>query len=205
MMFFICIISVLCRTSQWHRIYGSRGSHSIMHLLNWWSVPSAKKWRKKSPWKLSPTKCIATTAIINKAADDELVKTKDENRGMRKLNGSFHSDMPTATEATVYPKKHAHGYCFDVLCFGYTLIDFPISIRLTSLALWQSNDCPSASKATLMNIDKYLMWNHYEILHNHNKAKHHKTVCIFLGIYCNACCRKLQEVDGDSLLISITI
>ena len=55
---------------------------------------------------------------------------------------------------------------------------------LTSLALWQSNDCPSASKATLMNMDKYFMWIHYERLHNHNKAKHNKTVCIFLGIYC---------------------
>ena len=42
-----------------------------------------------------------------------------------------------------------------MLCCGYTLTDFPISIRLTSLALWQSNDCPSASKATLMNMDKY--------------------------------------------------
>ena len=63
-------------------------------------------------------------------------------------------------------------------------IDFPISTRLTSLALWQSNDCPSASKATLMIMDKYFMWIHYERLHNHNKAKHDKTVCIFLGIYC---------------------
>ena len=80
---------------------------------------------------------------------------------------------------TVYPKKYAHGFCFAVLCCGYTLTDFPISIRLTSLALWQSNNCPSASKATLMNMDKYFMWIHYERLHNHNK-----TVCIFLGIYC---------------------
>ena len=87
---------------------------------------------------------------------------------------------------TVYPKKYAHGYCFAVLCCGYTLTDFPISIRLTSLALWQSNDCPSASKATLMNMDKYFMWIHYERLHNHNKAKHNKTVCIFLGIYCTS-------------------
>ena len=85
---------------------------------------------------------------------------------------------------TVYPKKYAHGFCFAVLCCGYTLTDFPISIRLTSLALWQSNDCPSASKTTLMNMDKYFMWIHYERLHNHNKAKHNKTVCIFLGIYC---------------------
>ena len=85
---------------------------------------------------------------------------------------------------TVYPKKYAHGFCFAVLCYGYTLTAFPISIRLTSLALWQSNDCPSASRATLMNMDKYFMWIHYERLHNHNKAKHNKTVCIFLGIYC---------------------
>ena len=47
---------------------------------------------------------------------------------------------------TVYPKKYAHGFCFAMLCCGYTLTGFPISIRLTSLALWQSNDCPSASK-----------------------------------------------------------
>ena len=87
-------------------------------------------------------------------------------------------------DTTVYPKKYAHGFCFAVLCCGYTLTDFSISIRLTSLALWQSNDCPSASKATLMNMDKYFMWIHYERLHNHNKAKHNKTVCIFLGIYC---------------------
>ena len=85
---------------------------------------------------------------------------------------------------TVYPKKYAHGYCFAVLCCGYTLTGFPISIRLTSLALWQSNDFPSASKATLMNMDKHFMWIHYERLHNHNKAKHNKTMCIFLGIYC---------------------
>ena len=85
---------------------------------------------------------------------------------------------------TVYPKKYAHGFCFAVLCCGYTLTDFPISSRLTSLALWQSNDCPSAGKATLMNMDKYFMWNHCERLHNHNKAKHNKTVCIFIGIYC---------------------
>ena len=87
---------------------------------------------------------------------------------------------------TVYPKKYAHGFCFAVLCCGYTLTDFPIPNRLTSLALWQSNDCPSASKANLMNMDKYFMWIHYEQLHNHNKAKHNKTVCIFLGTYCRS-------------------
>ena len=95
---------------------------------------------------------------------------------------------------TVYPKKYAHGFCFAVLCCGYTLTDFPISIRLTSLALWQSNDCPSASKATLMNMDKYFMWIHYERLRNHNKAKHNKTVCIFLGIYCTSDIRMIGSL-----------
>ena len=90
---------------------------------------------------------------------------------------------------TVYPKKYAHVFCFAVFCCSYKLTDFPISIRLTSLALWQSNDCPSASKATLLNMDKYFMWIHYERLHNHNKAQHNKTVCIFLEIYCNCILR----------------
>ena len=85
---------------------------------------------------------------------------------------------------TIYPKKYAHSFCFAELCCGYTLTDFPISTRFTSLALWQSNNCPSASKATPMNMDKYFMWIQYEQLHNHNKAKHNKTVCIFLGIHC---------------------
>ena len=100
---------------------------------------------------------------------------------------------------TVYPKKYAHGFCFAVLCCGYTLTDFPISIRLTSLALWQSNDCPSASKATLMNMDKCLMWIHYERLHNHNKAKHNKTVCIFLGIYCSLACNLHMFFSGSTM------
>ena len=46
----------------------------------------------------------------------------------------------------VYPQKYAHGFCFAVLCCGYTLTDFPISIRLTSLALWQSTIAPVQAK-----------------------------------------------------------
>ena len=104
---------------------------------------------------------------------------------------------------TVYPKKYAHGFCFAVLCCGYTLTDFSISIRLTSLALWQSNDCPSASKATLMNMDTYFMWIHYERLHNHNKAKHNKTVCIFLGIYCMPSLVRIIKANADLMSIEL--
>ena len=82
------------------------------------------------------------------------------------------------------PQEVCTQFCFAVRCCGYTLTDFPISIRLASLALCQSNDCPSGSKATPINMDKYFMWIHYERLHNHNKAKHNKTVCLCLGIYC---------------------
>ena len=103
--------------------------------------------------------------------------------GLPVYSGSTIGNL-VAFQCTVYPKKYAHGFCFAVLCCGYTLTDFPISTRLTLLALWQSNDCPSASKATLMNMDKYIMWINYERLHNHNKEKHNKTGCIFLGIYC---------------------
>ena len=105
-----------------------------------------------------------------------------------------------STAFTVYPKKYAHGFCFAVLCCGYTLTDFSISIKLTSLALWQSNDCPSASKATLMNTDKYFMWIHYERLHNHNKAKHNTTVCIFLGIYCTMHSMRMQYMSSYGVL-----
>ena len=113
----------------------------------------------------------------------------------RLKSSRLHGSRSTALDPfTVYPKIYAHGFCFAVLCCGYTLTDFPISTRLTSLALWQSSDCPSASKATLMNMDKYFMWNHYERLLNHNKAKHNKTVCIFIGIYCtNIVYQKLKH------------
>ena len=116
-------------------------------------------------------------------------------------HGAEHSIIWGYTWTTVYPKKYAHGFCFAVLCCGYTLTDFPISIRLTSPALWQSNDCPSAGKATLMNMDKYFMWIHYERLLNHNKAKHNKTVCIFLGI----CCIRYMHSDYILRLYSMCI
>ena len=85
---------------------------------------------------------------------------------------------------TVYPKKYAHGFCFAVLCCGSTLTDFPISTRLTSLALWQSNDCPSASKATLMNMDKYFIWIHYERITT-TKQSTTKPCAYFLGYTVN--------------------
>ena len=72
----------------------------------------------------------------------------------------FLKDKISVPRTTVYPKKYAHGFCFAVICCGYTLTDFPISIRFTSLALWQSNDCPSASKAPLINTSCEFIMNY---------------------------------------------
>ena len=116
-----------------------------------------------SHWLLT-VGCILSGKSISKSSYD--------HSGERFMYVYFTSYVADAD--TVCPKKYAHSFCFAVLCCGYTLTDYPISIRLTSLALWQSNDCPSASKATLMNMDKCFMWIHYERLHNHNKAKHDK-------------------------------
>ena len=131
-----------------------------------------------------PTRQLCARVDRNRATPEHLYRDRND-RANRAL--------PTHW-ITVYPKKYAHGFCFAVLCCGYTLTDFPISTRLTSLALWQSDDCPSASKATLMNMDKHFTWIHYERLHNHNKAKHNKTVYIFLGIYCT---NSIRHCDGD--------
>ena len=49
-------------------------------------------------------------------------------------------------------------------------------------------------------MDKYFMWIHYERLHNHNKAKHNKTVYIFLGIYCRWLLNPWKEILSKNVL-----
>ena len=57
-------------------------------------------------------------------------------------------------------------------------------------------------------MDKCIMWIHYEWLYNHNKAKHNKTVCIFLGIYCTTtrpipkCKEYMYEIPGPILKLA---
>ena len=71
--------------------------------------------------------------------------------------------------------------CFVVVMY-WLIYPYP-----SGLLHWHCGNltiAPSASKATLVNMGKCIMWIHYEWLHNHNKAKHNKTVCKFLGIYC---------------------
>ena len=180
-----------------------------VHIISWISVII----RLPLWYQIPVTQSNSQNTITEFCPPESEENHKEHYHGNRVVNLFCHGPI-SKHRSTVYPKKYAHGFCFAVLCCGYTLTDFPISIRLTSLALWQSNDCPSASKASLMNMDKYFMWIHYERLHNHNKAKHNKTVCIFLGIYCNpyGCIRPYHVWTGShswvpqhhSLHISIT-
>ena len=56
-----------------------------------------------------------------------------------------------------------------MFCYGFVLANLSIFFRVASLALGQSYDCPSASEATLKNMDIYITL----ILHEQKtKAKH---------------------------------
>ena len=155
--------------------------------------------------RFSHTKCNAMSFIL-------IIRKKYKNESICHYIPTYNKQW-----ITVYPKKYAQGFCFAVLCCGYTLTDFPISITLTSLALWQSNDCPSASKATLMNMDKYFMWIHYERLHNHNKAERAQQNCVHVSWdilyyrWCYSLCvlfitgssvvfKQLLSTDSDQLI-----
>ena len=59
--------------------------------------------------------------------------------------------------------------------------DLPISLRVTSLALGQSYDFPSAREVTLkIGVNKSYAPFEYHMIQN--KTKHDKTVCIFYGL-----------------------
>ena len=92
-----------------------------------------------------------------------------------------------AVSTIQYTPRNMHTV-FTLLCFVVVIhwLTFPYPSGLLHWHCGNLTIVPSASKATLMNMDKYFMWIHYEWLHNHNKAKHNKTVCIFLGIYCTS-------------------
>ena len=61
-----------------------------------------------------------------------------------------------------YSKNHRRGphfFPFFVVVTYQSIL--PICFRVTSLALGQSYDCPSASNATLKNMGKYIPWIHW--------------------------------------------
>ena len=75
---------------------------------------------------------------------------------------------------------------FALLCFVVVIhwLIFPYPSGLLHWHCGNLTIAPVPAKQPWWIWKKYFMWIHYERLHNHNKAKHNKTVCIFLGIYC---------------------
>ena len=122
---------------------------------------------KHSLLAVSKAVTMATSGVASDESPALGTAQKTSQRG--KLPDSHVQHIPRNTHTAPAPPCSA------------VVIHFPISIRPTSLALWQSDDCPSASKATVMNMDKYFIWIHYERLHNHNKAKHKKPRAYFPG------------------------
>ena len=110
---------------------------------------------------------------------------------------------PQVLVHTVYPKKYAHGFCFAVLCCGYTLTDFPISSGLLHC------HCGNLAIAPVPAKQPWWIWinTSCEFIMNHcittKKSKAPQTVCIFLGIYCIS--RHLSINDSFSALIGLVI
>ena len=100
-------------------------------------------------------------------------------------------------EATVYPKKYAHG--FVVLCFIVVMQSFIMNSHEVFIHIHQGCFAGTGAIVRLPQCqwskpDGYGKISQCITTTKHSKAK---TVCIFLGIYCNAtsqwhrCCEKL--------------
>ena len=145
--------------------HGSQGPIRKSIILNLW----VQIFKKKSQTHLSYTYFFCISGSLGQLGTGLA-------RVMRKMYGQQNVIMSDILKAprgilhagesslTVYPKKYAHGSCF----FGFVVISYraisSISFRVASLALGQSNDCPSASKVTLKNMGKWIMWMEEELM-----------------------------------------
>ena len=68
---------------------------------------------------------------------------------------------------TVYPKKYAHGFCFAVLCCGYTLTDFPMYV------LWWRSRYKGNSADAVVAISFALLL-HTTVLTRLHRHNHHQ-------------------------------
>ena len=106
----------------------------------------------------------------------------DINKYMKKICPSWKSGL--RTEATVYPKKYAHG--FVVLCFVVVMQSFIMNSHEVFIHIHQG--CFAGTGAIVRvpqcqwgKPDEYGKISQCITTTKHSKAK---TVCIFLGIYC---------------------
>ena len=97
------------------------------------------------------------------------------------LNKLLNSQVAGGLRSMVLMSRHCSMYFGGVYCWSI----LPIS---SGLHHWhwgnQSYDCPSASEATLKNMDKWITWILKSWWCRHTKTKHNKTIDMFHGIYC---------------------
>ena len=113
-------------------------------------------------------------------------------------------------------KPYNHGFAMDLqyiprnmhtvfalLCFVVVIhwLIFPYPSGLLHWHCGNLTIAPVPAKQPWWIWIKYFMWINYERLHNHNKAKHNKTVCIFLGIYCTCIRERMMPVPLDTISI----
>ena len=101
-------------------------------------------------------------------------------------NVAFDFNSTIIDSRTVYPKKYAHG--FVVLCFAVVMQSFIMNSPEVFIHIHQG--CFAGTGAIIRlpqcqwsKPDGYGKINQYITTTKHSKAK---TVCIFLGIYCNS-------------------
>ena len=82
---------------------------------------------------------------------------------------------PALNAKTVYTVSYDNHWFISSLFVVFIVVWYqsilPIFIRVTSLALEQSYDCPSASEATLKDMDKHTIWTSKNWKYNPNKTK----------------------------------
>ena len=107
---------------------------------------------------------------------------------MWQILSKSHSCDPCLWSATPGPRLHPTLICWSALLpiccvFPHLTISFTDDLWKYSISQEICTRFLLCCALLWLYID-WFMWIHYERLHNHNKAKHNKTVCIFLWIYC---------------------
>ena len=100
------------------------------------------------------------------------------------------------TEATVYPKKYAHGFvvlCFVVVMQSFIMNSHEVFIHINQGCFAGTGAIVRLPQCQLSKPDGYGKISQCITTTKHSKAK---TVCIFLGIYCST------SLMGIAIIIS---
>ena len=91
-----------------------------------------------------------------------------------------------------------------MICCNWSGAILPISFRVTSQALGQSYDCPSAYEVILKDMGKWFTQIYLELLYNHSKTKHNKCVCIYhKTLYVYGIWSTLWKNSGKHVVINL--